>query len=208
MNEMQLHTIPWSHVLLDNFLNGDTLEDVLEWWETVPKNSRWEGTVFRQAFDKEGNFIDLWFTQSFIKKLTDVMEPELVKTIYNEISFKVRSVGTLLEAELDDEDAFVIDFQYINKNTAYPFHIDASDKLLTLITFIHPEKNLGTLVGNSKNAYETGYKYTEWKPNRALVFKPDDTTWHAFRSDGRNRRMTLNINIYKKIDNPTGRIEE
>jgi len=208
MNEIQLHTVPWQHAILDNFLNGDTLNDILEFWETLPKNARWEGTVFRQAFDKEGNFIDLWFTQSFIKKLTDVMEPKLVNKIYEEVSLKVRSVGTLLEAELDDEDAFVVDIQYINRHTSYPFHIDANDKLLTLITFLYPDKSVGTLVGNDKDALKTGYREIEWKPNRALVFKPDETTWHAFRSNGRNRRMTLNINIYKKIDNPTGRREE
>ena len=208
MNEIQLHTKPWKYAILDNFLNADTLNDVLEFWETIPKNSRWESTVFRQGFNKEGNFIDLWFTQSFIKKLTDVMEPELVKRIYEESSLKVRSIATLLGAKLDDEDAFVVDIQYINRHTSYPFHVDASDKLFTLITFLYPDKNVGTLVGENKDALKTGYREIEWKPNRALVFKPDDTTWHAFRSDGRNRRMTLNINIYKKIDNPTGRREQ
>ena len=207
MNEIQLHAVPWQHAILDDFLTGNSLDDLLEFWNTVPKNSRWESTVFRQAFDKEGNFIDLWFTQSFIKDLKDVMEPELIKRIYEEVSLKVRSVGTLLDAQLDDEDAFAIDVQYIGKHMSYPFHIDASDKLLTLITFIHPDKNVGTLIGNDKDALKTGYRETEWKPNRALVFKPDDTTWHAFRADGRNRRMTLNINIYKKINSPTGRVE-
>jgi len=207
MNEMQLHTTPWQHAVLDDFLSGNTLDDILEFWETLPKNARWEGTVFRQGFDRKGNFIDLWFTQSFIKRLTDVMEPELVNRIYEEVSLKVRSVATLLGAQLDDEDAFVVDIQYINRNTSYPFHIDASDKLLSLITFLHPNNCVGTLVGNDKDALKTGYREIEWKPNRAFVFKPDDTTWHAFRSNGRNRRMTLNVNLYKKIDNPTGRIE-
>lgn len=207
MNEMQLHTTPWQHAVLDDFLSRNTLDDILEFWETLPKNARWEGTVFRQGFDRKGNFIDLWFTQSFIKRLTDVMEPELVNRIYEEVSLKVRSVATLLGAQLDDEDAFVVDIQYINRNTSYPFHIDASDKLLSLITFLHPNNCVGTLVGNDKDALKTGYREIEWKPNRAFVFKPDDTTWHAFRSNGRNRRMTLNVNLYKKIDNPTGRIE-
>lgn len=204
---MQLHTTPWQHAVLDDFLSRNTLDDILEFWETLPKNARWEGTVFRQGFDRKGNFIDLWFTQSFIKRLTDVMEPELVNRIYEEVSLKVRSVATLLGAQLDDEDAFVVDIQYINRNTSYPFHIDASDKLLSLITFLHPNNCVGTLVGNDKDALKTGYREIEWKPNRAFVFKPDDTTWHAFRSNGRNRRMTLNVNLYKKIDNPTGRIE-
>jgi len=207
MSEMQLHTTPWQHAVLDDFLNRNTLDDILEFWETLPKNARWESTVFRQGFDRKGNFIDLWFTQSFIKRLTDVMEPELVNRIYEEVSLKVRSVATLLGAQLDDEDAFVVDIQYINRHTSYPFHIDASDKLLTLITFLHPNNCVGTLVGNDKDALKTGYREIEWKPNRAFVFKPDDMKWHAFRSNGRNRRMTLNVNLYKKIDNPTGRIE-
>ena len=65
MNEIQLHTVPWQHAILDDFLTGNSLDDLLEFWNTVPKNSRWESTVFRQAFDKEGNFIDLWFTQFY-----------------------------------------------------------------------------------------------------------------------------------------------
>jgi len=205
MNELELHSKPWQHLVLNDFLNGDTFDDILECWHTLPKNVRWTGTVFRQAFDKKGNFIDLWFTQNFIKKLTDVMEPLLVKKIYEEVSLKVRSAGLLIDAELEDEDAFVIDLQYINRNTAYPLHIDASDKLLTLITFLNPKQNIGTILSDSENGTEVE---TRWKPNRAIMFKPDETTWHAFRSNGRDRRTTLNINIYKKIDNPTGRREE
>jgi len=80
------------------------------------------------------------------------------------------------------------------KNFIFPFHTDTPKKILSNVIYIGPESNSGTVLSSSKKHEDL--KEIEWKRNRALIFsRNNDQTWHAFKSDGKNTRITIIFNL-------------
>jgi hypothetical protein len=80
------------------------------------------------------------------------------------------------------------------KNYTFPYHCDTPKKILSNVIYIEPESNRGTILSSSKKHKDI--KEIEWKRNRALIFsRRNDSTWHAFKSDGKNARITIIFNF-------------
>ena len=79
------------------------------------------------------------------------------------------------------------------KNYVFPIHNDSRDKLLSIVIYLSPKKNEGTWLYEDK----TGRNATqmEWKKNRAFIFSRNEETWHSYKSDGINSRVTLVYNL-------------
>jgi hypothetical protein len=84
------------------------------------------------------------------------------------------------------------------KDFVWPIHNDSRGKMLSVVIYISPEENEGTWL------YETqlggGPRQIEWKPNRAFIFSRNSQTWHSYRADGKNNRLTLVYNIIGQKD--------
>ena len=76
-------------------------------------------------------------------------------------------------------------------------HRDTSDKLLSVVIYLKPEKNTGTILYENQNGDNP--MVVEWKPNRAFIFSRSNDSWHAFKGDGINDRYTLLINITTEL---------
>ena len=79
------------------------------------------------------------------------------------------------------------------KDYVFPIHSDSRDKLLSVVIYIAPEVNEGTWLYEDKSGKNP--KQVEWIPNRAFVFSRNDNTWHSYRADGKNNRLTLVYNL-------------
>ena len=79
------------------------------------------------------------------------------------------------------------------KNHIFPIHSDSRDKLLSVVIYIAPEVNEGTTLYEDKSGQNP--KQIEWIPNRAFVFSRNDHTWHSYKADGKNNRLTLVYNL-------------
>lgn len=75
-----------------------------------------------------------------------------------------------------------------SKPWANPPHVDARDKLLSIVVYIS-ENNKGTILHNGDETEEV-----EWVQNRALIFSRNENTWHSFESADDNRK-TLVLNF-------------
>jgi hypothetical protein len=76
--------------------------------------------------------------------------------------------------------------------TPSDIHCEASDKILSIVVYIAPFKNKGTMLYNSEKSLD---KTIPWKENTSLIFcGKDNTTWHSYASDYTNR-ITLNFFI-------------
>lgn len=72
----------------------------------------------------------------------------------------------------------------------YRIHDETRDKILSVVTYITPEKSIGTLIYDKNKQF---VKEVEWKPNRTLIFAGiENTTWHNYKSEKGNYRITLN----------------
>lgn len=79
------------------------------------------------------------------------------------------------------------------KNVSFPIHTDTSDKLLSVVVYIAPEKNDGTYLYETKDGKNP--QVIEWKTNKAFIFSRTDDTWHSYKGDGISNRLTLVYNL-------------
>ena len=70
------------------------------------------------------------------------------------------------------------------------------DKLLSVVIYIAPENNEGTWLYENQSGKNP--KQIEWIPNRAFVFSRNDHTWHSYKADGKQNRLTLVYNLRSK----------
>ena len=74
-----------------------------------------------------------------------------------------------------------------NGNVDYRIHDEREDKILSAVTYIHPEIALGTRLYNKDKSFCCD---VEWKPNRMLLFCGEtDVTWHSYHAT--SERITL-----------------
>ena len=77
-----------------------------------------------------------------------------------------------------------------HKDTVYRMHTDNPDKLLTLVVYLKPENNTGTVMALDKKGPDL--KTVEWKQNRAFIFSANQTTtWHRWQGDKLSTRHVL-----------------
>jgi hypothetical protein len=77
-------------------------------------------------------------------------------------------------------------------------HDESADKILSIILYVTPTLNKGTLMYN-ENDEKTLIKTVPWKQNSAFIFcGRDQSTWHSFESDETNNRVTLNFFIKRQ----------
>lgn len=79
---------------------------------------------------------------------------------------------------------------------AYPVHDEHPDKVLSFISYIWPESNLGTALHALENSPPV--ITVDWRPGRTLVFAgQNQKTWHSYKSQG-SPRLTVCAFIVKK----------
>ena len=85
----------------------------------------------------------------------------------------------------------------------YKFYIhqEGIDKIWSSVTYITPEKNVGTKMytAQQENAF---IKEAEWIPNNTFIFcGKQSKTWHSYESNQNTNRITLNFFIMKDNKN-------
>tara|TARA_B100001093_G_C26754179_1_gene982560 strand:- start:410 stop:1057 length:648 start_codon:yes stop_codon:yes gene_type:complete len=81
----------------------------------------------------------------------------------------------------------------------YKFHIhqETGDKIWSAVTYVTPEKNVGTKMYTREKA-ESFVKEAKWKPNSTFIFCGENgKTWHSYESDQASNRITFNLFIMK-----------
>ena len=96
----------------------------------------------------------------------------------------------------------------IGKDLVFHVHTDKLEKILSVVVYIYPEQNAGTLLYNSKIDSKNGTdeQEVEWKQNRAFIFSRTDTSWHNYKADGKNPRVVLVYNL--RNDNAKNNLKE
>jgi hypothetical protein len=99
-----------------------------------------------------------------------------------------------LRPELVDSYTFSdITLVAIRGNKKFPIHCDLPNKLLSVVVYISPENNIGTILYRDR---EGNNKHTvEWKQNRSLIFSRTNDSWHSYNSDGKALRIVLVYNL-------------
>ena len=197
----------WKHKIVDDFLDKEdfefaeqTLEKIIvqgsfqkylapNKFTTLPESKviTTEKTIEKQKSVGVTSERMLEFQKKYEQKLMDILKelaPERVKDVeYMEISFSASVPG----------------YKH------FP-HLDRPQKLLSVVVYISPEKNVGTVMylakpgksikkgGSGKNLL--GRRVVPWKPNRAFIFARSSETWHSWvASPNQKPRGTLLFNL-------------
>jgi hypothetical protein len=172
--------ITWPYLIEDDFLAEEDFDYLNLLYDHVvkdkgillSKNKIWmDGRV-------EGALPDIFlknFAKSYTKKLFTQLENLAPERL---------SLVTWLELNL----------VWTDKDAVFDKHVDSPNKLLSVVVYLCPEKNRGTILySDEKGSDKT---QMEWVQNRAFSFaREQGVTWHSYEGDGKAVRFCLVLNL-------------
>lgn len=179
------------YIVVDDFLNKEHLRKLSEIpfqtsgaeWEMLTHTIREDGTIDQSFMSSvkrtdaphfsEQDSIDIYNAhyQSMISALQQ-LDPERAKRQIKHAELNIVMSG---------------------KDFVWPIHNDSKNKMLSVVIYISPEENEGTWLYDDQAGNNA--RQIEWKPNRAFIFSRNTDTWHSYKADGKNNRLTLVYNL-------------
>lgn len=183
----------FEHRIIDNFFSEDVFVDLCS--ISTDHLGPTDKEIYSASVSLDGTIKNY---QRADGKRRNLLSKELVQRIHND---RHSDMMDLLKELAPEKVKFYHHSTYniimSGKDFKYPIHDDSRKKLLTVVVYVTPEKNKGTLLHSSEtgeNTYEV-----EWKQNRALIFsRKDNVTWHSVKGDGISNRLILSYNLKSK----------
>jgi len=177
---------PWPHIIEDNFLKQTDFRELLDISTTLPTGHDNQVIVASSIISIDGR----------IEKIAEGISEALLKSIHRNCNEKlVEHLKALAPQKVELYDYSIISILRTGKNYSYRIHDDVAEKLLSVVVYIDPEDNRGTLCYKSPSKKSFVYE-VPWKQNRALVFsRLGRRTWHSYCGDKENQRITLVYNL-------------
>jgi len=200
--DINFYTKPWHHCTIDNFFPEEIYKRISSHYKDITKLS---DTYFYP--DKQTKYyfsthkplrvddINLDADLEEVKKSFENMLgdfPELIQEFMDDNFTLFQGIHAKLGYREMFDRMFLHGIQMQPPEYLYHIHDEAKEKYMSLVTYIAPQKNFGTMLYESEDTpYEEPYKHVEWKPNRAFIFSGSkQTTYHAFKTNKFNHRQT------------------
>ncbi len=178
-------SITWPHIIEDNFLDREHYKELFKYKDlklksdtdiAIIKNRIWiDGKTEGQL---PADYL-IEFDKYYSKKMHSYLEklaPEKVPSI------------KWLELNL----------VFTGKNCKFPIHEDSPNKLLSVVVYLYPKVNTGTILYSDENGNDK--TVVDWVPNRALIFSREaGVTWHSYEGDGVSTRYALVANLRSDV---------
>ena len=183
MNFSQVKTFsdPWHHLVADNFLNFDFLENLYGEAQLKLQNKKF------------GNFL---FNDRNFSRQTLLSHAEF--------EHQLLSNCRLILAEYFPRHRMLIKPTLSSYLAVHPVgyiflpHCDRFDKVLSTVTYIDKQSNNGTYLYQNKRSNPI---QIDWKANRCLIFAGQTgKTWHSY-SSGTTPRITFSAFVADKFLN-------
>ena len=168
--------IQWKYRIIDDFFPDDIFAELA----ALPVDHVKPRQVIRYQHIVEDNKVTQY-------SLLDRALVKRIHTLYYDRMLQV--LKELAPEKVDRVDRSSLYIAIMGKDTKKGPHIDLTQKLLTVIVYVSPEKNNATVLHNTKDGADA-YPI-EWKPNRALVYSDTKDGWHSYKTDGIANRLTV-----------------
>jgi hypothetical protein len=135
---------------------------------------------------KNGHIELGWLEAKFIKKLHNNYHDRVIELLKELAPEKVK---------LYDNSTFQL--VQTGSHCMYKIHPDKLEKLLSIVIYLKPKVNKGTILYESldgDNPIEI-----KWKQNRAIIFSRSDNSFHSWEGDKKNNRFTLNYFLRQRL---------
>ena len=91
-----------------------------------------------------------------------------------------------------------INLVWTGKHTKFKIHEDSANKLLSVVIYLYPKKNIGTILYSDKLGNDK--TIVDWVQNRALIFaREEGVTWHSYQGNGVSTRFALVVNVRSDV---------
>ena len=91
-----------------------------------------------------------------------------------------------------------VNLVWTGKNFKFSIHEDSPNKLLSVVIYLYPKENIGTILYSDKNGNDK--TIVNWVQNRALIFaREEGVTWHSYEGDGISTRFALVVNLRSDV---------
>jgi hypothetical protein len=182
----------WSpYIVIDDFLDKEHLRKLSE----IPfKTSGAEWEMLTHTITNDGTV-----TRSFMSSVNRTETPYFSEQdsidIYNAHHQYMLSALQELNPERAKRQIKHTELNIVmsGKDFVWPIHNDSKDKMLSVVIFVAPNENEGTWLYEDQAGANP--RQIEWKPNRAFIFSRNTDTWHSYKADGKNNRLTLVYNL-------------
>jgi hypothetical protein len=211
---MKLKTDPWRHIVLEDFLLPEHFTRLREIAKAIQKDSlnlkndqKKDKILLSTIYDKDGNQITEYYLKydrdrdrsiQDLNKFFDVSDLDFYNTYYDEVV----SIMTFLDMDssrYEKIERIHFDVQTVVPDYVHKVHSDRSVKLISIVIYLDPEDNVGTLLHETEDS--VGIE-NPWVLNGGTAFIPSGkNSLHSFRSNGLTYRTTFNINLYIKNKN-------
>ncbi len=183
-------SITWPYKVIDDFFTEDIYAELSKWngTECDPKL-----VIRHEHIVKGGQVIraDV-LDEKFVAKVHKLYHPRMMQWLEEMIPEKVKQVYT-------SHLCITIFGMDLKKR----IHKDFPSKLLTVLTYMHPEQDNGTVLYN--NRFMDGEYQVKWKQNRALVYPNVEDSWHSYKCKGEQPRYTVHYSLQSNADNTRAR---
>lgn len=163
--DVQIATMPWFHLCIDNFLPQDEFEKLRQEALEVPVK---ENEVARKLFDYDPTPQIKNLIQTFVKASENY-----------DVNMRQCRISNLKK---------FIHYAITPEHFDHKMHVEAEFKIMSAVLYLGPEENIGTRLYENENG--DGALEVEWKPNRLFVFCGNNKTWHDYAST--STRYTYN----------------
>ena len=184
------------YIVVDDFLDTEHLRKLSE----IPfKTSGTEWEMLTHRITKDGTV-----TRSFMSSVNRTETPYFSEQdsmdIYNAHHQYMLSALQQLNPDRAKRQIKHTELNIVmsGKDFVWPIHNDSKDKMLSVVIFVAPNENEVTWLYEDQAG--TDPRQIEWKPNRAFIFSRNTDTWHSYKADGKNNRLTLVYNLIGNSD--------
>ena len=123
-----------------------------------------------------------------------VMDENMVRDVHNTYKDIMWDILNSLAPEKKQSYSYTeLNLVCTGKDYVYPIHNDSPDKILSVVIYLSPKNNTGTLFYDTKKG--DGKRVVEWKPNRAFFFSRNNETWHSYEGNKIDNRLCLVYNL-------------
>ena len=183
---------PFMHIIEDNFLEDDDFNLLCTRIKNLIDNS---GPDNDYGSSVTSNSATISIPKLIITKESSILSnDELIKFFKKYEKKLLNHLEKLAPKKRNLYDKFSFQVSKTIKNCEYPIHEDTPQKLLSVVIYLQPKKNLGTFLYEKNSSIPS--KIVEWKENRYLAFsRLRGVTYHSYKCNDKEDRYTLLLNL-------------
>jgi hypothetical protein len=185
--ESPLVEVPWEHKIIDGFLSPELFEKINKAAQHISQHS------------EDNRYIGMWLRTAEEFGVSSETVSEII-SIADDLLDNISELAKPFKHFNSSYHGYYCmpKFAITGKDYRFPIHTDGSNKVLVVVLYLYPEKNLGTHFYTKEDI--NSYTHTlEWKPNRAFMLTPhnNEDTWHDWYNPEDTGRVTIKFEIEK-----------